>query len=156
VLPLALTEAGAVPPGARVPLSAGERSGGESIGAGTVATVGAAVDSGSRSVSIRVTVTTPRRTLRLGESVFGQIAVETRPNAVVVPAEALVPEEDGYRVFVVDARGTAVARAVEIGGRTATKVEITKGLSGGETVVTKGAFGVEDSATVGRPVPVKP
>jgi hypothetical protein len=45
---------------------------------------------------------------------------------------------------------------VEIGGRTATKVEITKGLSGGETVVTKGAFGVEDSATVGRPVPVKP
>jgi RND family efflux transporter MFP subunit len=156
VLSLGPTEAAEVHPGAGVTLTAGERSGGESVGAGTVATVGAAVDSGSRSVSIRVTVTTPRRTLRLGESVFGQIAVETRPNAVVVPAEALVPEEDGYRVFVVDARGTAVARAVEIGGRTATKVEITKGLSGGETVVTKGAFGVEDSATVGRPVPVKP
>jgi hypothetical protein len=45
---------------------------------------------------------------------------------------------------------------VEIGGRTATKVEITTGLSGGETVVTKGAFGVEDSSTVGRSVPVKP
>ena len=51
-----------------------------------------------------------------------------------------MPEEDGYKVFVVDVRGTAVARDVEIGGRTATKVEITKGLSGGETVVTKGAF----------------
>ena len=156
VLSLGPTEAAEVHPGARVTLSAGERSGGESIGAGAVATVGAAVDSGSRSVSIRVTVTTPRRSLRLGESVFGEIAVETRPNAVVVPAESLVPDEDGYKVFVVDAHGTAVAREVEIGGRTTTKVEITKGLTGGETVVTKGAFGVEDSATVGRPVPVKP
>jgi cobalt-zinc-cadmium efflux system membrane fusion protein len=156
VLSLGPTEAAEVHPGARVTLSAGERGGGESIGTGTVATVGAAVDSGSRSVSIRVTVTTPRRSLRLGESVYGEIAVETRPNAVVVPAESLVPEEDGYEVFVVDAKGTAVAREVEIGGRTATKVEITKGLSGGETVVTKGAFGVEDSATVGRAVPVKP
>jgi RND family efflux transporter MFP subunit len=155
-LSLGPTEAAEVHPGARVTLSAGERSGGESIGAGTVTTVGAAVDSGSRSVSIRVTVTRPRRALRLGESVFGEIAVETRPNAVVVPVEALVPEEDGYKVFVVDARGTAVAQEVEIGGRTATRVEITRGLSGGETVVTKGAFGVEDSATVGRPVPVKP
>ena len=106
--------------------------------------------------SIRVVVTTPRRTLRLGESVFGEIAVETRPNAVVVPAESLVPDEGGYKVFVVDARGTAVARPVEIGGRTATKVEITAGLSGGETVVTKGAFGLEDSSTVGRPVRAKP
>ena len=156
VLSLGPTEAAEVHQGARVTLSAGERSGGESIGAGTVATVSAAVDSGSRSVSVRVTVTTPRRALRLGESVFGEIAVETRPDAVVVPAEALVPEEDGYKVFVVDGRGTAAARQVEIGGRTTTKVEITKGLRGGETVVTKGAFGVEDSATVGRAVPVKP
>ena len=69
------------------------------------------------------------------------------------PSEALVPEEDGYKVFVVDARGTAVAREVKIGGRTATKVEITEGLAGGETVVTKGAFGVEDSATVGAARP---
>ena len=84
---------------------------------------------------------------------FGEIAVETRPNAVVVPAEALVPEEDGYKVFVVDARGTAVARDVKIGGRTATKVEITEGLSGGETIVTKGAFGVEDSARSVVPCP---
>ena len=156
VLSLGPNEAAEVRPGARVTLSAGERSGGESIGAGTVSTVAAAVDSGSRSVSIRVTMTTPRRALRLGESVFGEIAVETRPNAVVIPAEALVPDEDGYKVFVVDPHGTAVARSVKIGGRTATKVEITAGLGGGETVVTKGAFGVEDSATVGRSVPVKP
>jgi len=114
------------------------------------------VDTGSRSVPIRVTVTTPRRALRLGESVYGRIAVGTQPNAVVVPVEALVPGDapGSYRLFVVDKTGTAHARDVKVGGRTETSVEITDGIAGGETVVTQGAFGVEDSAKVALPVPV--
>jgi membrane fusion protein (multidrug efflux system) len=158
VLSLGPTEAAAVRPGASVDLSAGEKMGGEPLGAGRVASVGAAVDTTSRSVQIRVTVTTPRRALRLGESVYGNIAVETQQRAVVIPAEALVPgDETGtYRVFVVDRTGTAHARDVKVGGRTETRVEIVEGLSGGETVVTQGAFAVEDSAKVARPVPVKP
>jgi RND family efflux transporter MFP subunit len=155
-LSLAPTEVGDVRPGARVTLSAGEKTGGESLGMGTVASVSAAVDSASRAVSVRVVPTTPRRSLRLGESVYGVIAIGTRPNTVVVPADAIVPEEDGYRVFVVDKQGTAIARTVTVGGRTETKVEILSGLTGGETVVTKGAFGMEDSAKVARPVPVTP
>ena len=158
VLALGPTEAGSVHPGGRVTLSAGEKAGGESLGVGAVATVGAAVDTGSRSVPVRVTVANPPRALRLGESVFGEIAVETRPDAVVIPVEALVPgEQPGeYKVFVVDNTGTAHARDVKIGGRTETKVEILEGLRGGETVVTQGAYGLEDSAKVARPVPVKP
>lgn len=158
VLSLGPTDATSVVPGRRVDLSAGNKSGGEAIGVGTVASVGAAVDSGSRSVQIRVTVTKPARTLRLGESVLGTIAVETRSNAVVVPTEALVPgdEPGSFRVFVVDATGTAHAREVQVGGRTEAKVEIVEGLQGGETVVTQGAYGVADSAKVARPVPVKP
>jgi RND family efflux transporter MFP subunit len=158
VLSLGPNEAASILPGRRVALSAGEKAGGESVGAGTVASVGAAVDSGSRSVQIRVTVTAPARALRLGESVLGTIAVETRPNAVVVPTEALVPGEapGSFRVFVVDATGTAHARDVQVGGRTEAKVEITEGLKGGEVVVTQGAYGLEDSAKVARPVPVTP
>jgi hypothetical protein len=45
---------------------------------------------------------------------------------------------------------------VKVGGRTETRAEITEGLKGGETVVTQGAYGLEDSAKVARPVPVKP
>ena len=158
VLSLGPTDASAVHPGSRVHLTSGEKSGGDPLGDGNVASVGAAVDTTSRSVAIRVTVTSPRRPLRLGESVYGEIAIETRPRAVVVPVEALVPgdEPGSYKVFVVDAKGTAVARDVKIGGRTATKVEIVEGLGGGEKVVTQGAFGIADSARVERPVPVKP
>ena len=156
VLSLGPTEAGTVRPGAPVTISAGEKVGGEPLGDGTVASIGAAVDSTSRSVAIRVAVRTPRRALRLGESVYGEIAVETRPHAVVIPVEALVPEGTGYKVFVVDKTGTAREREVKIGGRTPTKVEIIEGLAGGETVVTQGAFGVEDSVKVATPVPAKP
>jgi membrane fusion protein, heavy metal efflux system len=158
VLALGPADAGAILPGRRVNLTAGDKSGGESLGTGTVASVGAAVDSGSRSVPIRVAVTTPARALRLGESVLGVIAVETRPNAIVVPAEALVPgdEPGSYRVFVVDKTGLARARDVQVGGRTETTAEIVEGLKGGEVVVTQGAYGLEDSARVARPVPVTP
>jgi RND family efflux transporter MFP subunit len=157
-LSLGPTEAGAVHPGSRVTLSAGEKAGGEALGIATVASVGAALDTASRSVTIRVNVTSPSRALRLGESVYGIIAVETRPNAVVMPVEGLVPGEapGSYKVFVVDKAGTAHVRPVKIGGRTETKVEILDGLQGGETIVTQGAYGLADSARVARPVPVKP
>ena len=158
VLSLAPTDAGAVRVGRRVHLVAGERAGGEALANGVVASIGAAVDTTSRSVAVRVTVSSPSRVLRLGESVYGEIAVETRPTAVVIPVDALLPgdESGSYKVFVVDKTGTAHAQDVKVGGRTATKVEITDGLSGGETVVSHGAFAVQDSAKVTKPVPVKP
>jgi cobalt-zinc-cadmium efflux system membrane fusion protein len=157
-LSLGPTEAGAVHTGSRVTVSAGEKAGGEALGTGTVASVGAALDTASRAVPIRVNLATPTRVLRLGEAVYGVIAVETRPNAVVIPVEALVPgdEPGSYKVFVVDKDGTAHARPVKVGDRTETKVEILEGLKGGETIVTQGAYGLSDSAKVARPVPVKP
>jgi len=158
VLSLGATEASAVLPGARADLSAGQTTGGEPLGTGVVASVGVAVDTGSRAVPVRVTVTSPKRALRLGESVYGVIATGTRPDAVVVPVEALVPGDapGSYRVFVVDRNGIAHARDVQVGGRTESEVEITSGLVGGETVVTQGAFGMQDSARVKLPAAGKP
>ena len=158
VLALGPTEAGVVHPGARVALSAGEKAGGEVIGTGTVASVGAAVDTASRSVQVRVSVTLPKRLLRMGESVYGEIATEVMPGAIVVPPEALVPGEEpgSYKVFVVDAKGIALARDVKVGGRTETRVEIIDGLKAGELVVTQGAFGMQDSAKVAPLAPAKP
>ncbi|MDB4885036.1 MAG: efflux transporter, family, subunit [Gemmatimonadetes bacterium] len=158
VLSLGPSEAGAVHQGARVTLSAGEKTGGESIGTGLVASVGASLDTASRSVAIRVTTTSTRRPLRMGESVFGEIATQVIPNAVVVPVEALVPGDEvgTYRLFVVDRTGTAMGRDVKVGGRTETKAEIVEGLKAGEMVVTQGAFAVQDSAKVARPTPAAP
>jgi hypothetical protein len=93
-------------------------------------------------------VPTTRRPLRISETVFGQIAVAVHPNAIAVPLEALVPEGEEFKVFVVDSAGTAHERQVSVGARTDKVAEITRGLAAGERVVTYGAYGVSDSAKV--------
>ena len=142
------TDAARMRPGAKVTLSAGQSASGEPLGIGEVVDVGGMVDSSTRTVSVRVRAATTRRPVRIGETVFGQVAVAMNPRAVVVPSEALVPEGDGFKVFVVDAAGVAHARNVTVGGRSDTQAEIRKGLAAGERVVTYGAYGVEDSARV--------
>ena len=67
---------------------------------------------------------------------------------MTIPAEALVPEGDAFKVFVVDASSIAHARPVTVGARTGGLAEIKSGLQAGEKVVTYGAYGVEDSAKV--------
>jgi cobalt-zinc-cadmium efflux system membrane fusion protein len=152
VLSVTPADAARVRPGAAVSLGAGQGAAGEPLGAGAVADVAGAVDSTSRSVAVRVRPTGVRRPLRIGETVSGQIAVAVVPNAVTVPLEALVPDGEAFRVFVVDASGTAHARTVSVGARTDAAAEIRSGLAPGERVVTYGAYGVEDSAKV---VPVQ-
>ncbi len=137
-----------IKPGARVAISAGERSAGEPLGEGRVADVAGIVDTATRSVAVRVRAAATRRALRIGETVFGRIDVGTRPAAVTVPLEALVPEGEGFKVFVVDSAGIAHARLVVVGGKSDRVAEITEGLAAGERVVTYGAFGVQDSAKI--------
>lgn len=142
------TDAGRVHAGAKVTLSGGATATGEPLGIGTVAAVGATVDSVSRSVAIRVQTPATRRSLKIGETVFGSIAVGTRPNAIVIPNEALVPEGESFKVFVVDGDGVAHDREVTVGGKDEKRTEITEGLQVGERIVTAGAYGVSDSAKV--------
>lgn len=148
------TEAGRVRPGAKVTLSAGQSATGEPLGIGSVVDVSGTVDSASRSVDVRVQAPTTRRPLRIGETIFGAIAVQTNPAAIVVPLEALVPNGESFRVFVVDPTGTAHAREVTVGGKTDAVAEITSGLRAGERVVTYGAYGVDDSAKIAPMTPV--
>jgi len=149
------TEAAEIRPGAKVQLSAGQNASGEPLGTGTVSNVSRTVDSVTRSVAVRVQAPTTRRPLRIGETVNGAIAVATRASAIVIPPDALVPEGEDFKVFVVDANGVAHEREVKVGGRSEAGVEITEGLKAGERVVTYGAYGMQDSAKVAPLTPEK-
>jgi RND family efflux transporter MFP subunit len=133
--------------------AAGAGAGAEALGSGVVTAVGAAVDSATRAVPVRARIAHPTRTLRIGESVFGRMVTAVHPRAVVVPVAALVPEGEGYLVYVVDSTGTAHARPVTIGGRTEAVVEVASGLAAGETVVTHGAYGTSDGAKIRKGAP---
>lgn len=136
---------------ARVTLSAGQGANAESLGTSTVSEVGGAVDPETRAVAIRARGGAVKRTLRIGESVAAEITVAEHPRALSVPVEALVPEGEGFKVFVVDAQGVAHEREVKVGGTTAGMVRVIDGLKAGEQVVSYGAFGVSDSAKVVPP-----
>jgi RND family efflux transporter MFP subunit len=144
-------EAARIHRGDAVTLTAGEGGGGgggEPLGQGEVTGVAAAVDSVTRAVAVRASVSRPARTLRIGESVFGRIVTAVHLQAVTVPVEALVPAGDGFQVFVVDSAGIAHARPITVGARSESLAEIVTGLAAGETVVTAGAYGVEDGAKI--------
>ncbi len=142
------SDAARIAPGASVTLSAGESAKGEPLGIGHITDVGGTVDSATRSVSVRALAPPTARSLRIGETIFGQIATAVHPRAIVIPVTALVPDGDGFKVFVVTAGNIARARPVTVGRRTEASAEILSGLAAGERVVTEGAYGLEDSVKV--------
>jgi Cu(I)/Ag(I) efflux system membrane fusion protein len=74
------------------------------------------------------------------------------PDAVVVPSDAVGDSGLVKRVFVQSGEGLFEPRRVETGWRSGDRVEIVKGLSAGEIVVTSGTFFL-DSETRMRPPP---
>jgi cobalt-zinc-cadmium efflux system membrane fusion protein len=148
ILGMSPEEAGRVHIGNAVDLRAGQSKSGEELGSGRVIDVGAIVDSATRNVFVRASIAAPRRPLRIGETVYGDISVATRKSVISIPAESLVPEGDQFHVFVVDQKNVAHARAVVVGVREPDRVEIIKGLNAGERVVTYGAYGLDEGVTV--------
>ena len=146
------SDAARIAPGAAVTLSAGESAKGESLGIGRISDVGGSVDTVTRSVQVRAQPPAGARPLRIGETIFGQIATAVHPRAIVIPVSALVPEGDEFKVFVVAPGNIARERKVTLGRRNETSAEVTSGLAAGEVVVTEGAYGLEDSVKV---VPAK-
>lgn len=153
LLMLGEADAGAVRPGAPVTFAS---SAADAPGSGTVTTVAPTLDSVSRGVAVRVRVARPAHALRIGESVTAQIALESGAPVLAVPVAALVPDADGFKVFVRDSAGIAHARPVQIGARTATLAAVTSGLNPGDEVVTEGAYGLEDGSKTNRLPPPSP
>lgn len=143
-------EAARIQAGDSLSLKSGESAGAEELGTADVTSVGVAVDSASRAVAVRARVvrSSTTRALRIGESVSGHIVTGVHTDAITIPIEALVPEGEGFRVYVVDLAGMAHARPVTVGTRSETRAEILQGLAPGERVVTTGAYGMTDSAKI--------
>ena len=158
VLALSPAQAAGLRPGARVDLLSGAVGDTASLGEATVVAIGGAIDAETRAVPVRAALRRTSRTVRIGESIDARIVIGTRSRALVVPLESLVPDGELFKVFVVDSVAVVHARAVVVGGRSATLAEVRRGLEAGERVVTVGAYGVDDGMRVGpaTPKPVRP
>lgn len=115
---------------------------------GKIVDISAVVDSASRGVVVRVAIEKQQRTVRIGETLFGQVTTGAHSDAIVISDNALVPTGESFQVFVVDSDHKAHARPVTVAGRNGHRVWISDGLKVGEQIVTAGAYGIDDGNTV--------
>lgn len=105
---------------------------------GTVDFVDPRVQLPGRTITVKAIVENPDRALKSGMFIEVRLATRVRPDAVVVPEEAILPLGGTNYVWVVTPEATADRVEVELGVRRPGTVEVRSGLSGGDRVVTGG------------------
>jgi membrane fusion protein (multidrug efflux system) len=113
---------------------------------GTVSSIDTRVDPATRSVTVRALLPNPKGLLKPGMFLTVRLS-RGAVDAVMVPEEALVPEQGNMFVFVVK-DGVAEKRQVRIGQRRVGDVQVVEGLAEGELVVTEGTQKLRDGAAV--------
>jgi RND family efflux transporter MFP subunit len=114
---------------------------------GKVLTRPAAVDPAGVAADVRLSFTGATR-LAAGTPVRVEIVAEQHPNALAVPAEAVLHEDQDTFVMLAGADNKAHKRKVEIGLSTPREAEITSGLKAGDVVVVQGQQGLPDGAAI--------
>ncbi len=107
---------------------------------GRLVLIGDVVDAGTRTIEGRVEVPNPSGKLKPGMYVDASVAAAEGRSALVIPESALQDDDGQAVVFVKTGERTFTRREVEAGERLAGYVEIVKGLTEGETIVTSGSF----------------
>ena len=96
------------------------------------------VDTTTGTIQLMATFPNPNHHLWPGQ--FGNVSLSLgeRPNALVIPSEAVQAGQQGDYVFVVKADKTVDVRPLKVGLTVKDQTEVLQGLSAGETIVADG------------------
>lgn len=100
----------------------------------------------TRTVKVRLVFDNPDRMLR--PEMFADLLIRTSmdPNALVIPAEAVIRSGLTNQVFVVSAPGRFEPRVVKLGVESEGRVSVLEGLAEGEEVVTSAQFLIDSES----------
>ncbi|HTU36303.1 MAG TPA: efflux RND transporter periplasmic adaptor subunit [Candidatus Acidoferrum sp.] len=122
---------------------------GQSDAPAKVSVVSPALDPNSTTIQVWVDAVNSGDRLKPGSTVTVQIVAKTVKNALVVPTDAILTAQDGTTsVMVVGKDQAAHQTTVKTGIREGADVQILSGLSGGEQLVTQGAYGLPDGTKI--------
>ena len=114
-----------------------------------VSLISPALDPGSTTVEVWLRVDNAADKYKAGTPVRTSIEGRKVARALKLPLSAVLTALDGSKsVMVVNADGKAHKVAVQLGITDGVDVQISQGLNGSETVITTGAYGLEDGAKV--------
>jgi cobalt-zinc-cadmium efflux system membrane fusion protein len=108
---------------------------------GRVTYVGALVNPDTRATDVRVLTANPREGLK--RDMFVRVSIRSRRprSGLLVPASAVLRDAQNLPfVFVAAPRNAFVRRPVQLGGHVESRLEVTGGLSPGDTVITQGGL----------------
>ena len=114
---------------------------------GTVDFVDPVVQLPGRTITIKALVPNPKRELQAGMFVDVRLATAQRPEAIVVPEEAVLALQ-GVTVVWVIKDGKATRRPVTLGVRSPGFVEVLDGVDAGDQVVVGGIEKMSEGAAV--------
>jgi membrane fusion protein (multidrug efflux system) len=118
---------------------------------GTVNFIDVSVDRATDTVLVRGTIPNPNGVLIDNQLVNVSVEAEHPEEKVLVPQAALIADQEGVYVFVVE-DGKAAVRRVKPGGESGPNVVVDEGLKGGEQVIVEGL----QSIRPGQPVQASP
>ncbi len=112
-----------------------------------------------RTITVKALTPNPKRELAPGMFIEARLATAVRPNAVIIPEDALIALQGSTFVWVA-ADGKATRRQVDIGVRTPGFVEARTGVEAAEQVVVGGQERLGEGAPVSPKIvdrtPVRP
>jgi membrane fusion protein, multidrug efflux system len=126
------------------------------IFAGDVYAIDPQVDVSGRAVALRATIPNPDFLLKPGFFARVSLLVEEKPEALLIPEAAIVPQGNDKFVYRITPENTATLTPVTLGVRKDGQVEVVTGLSAGDLVVTSGQIKLREGASVApkEPAPV--
>jgi membrane fusion protein, multidrug efflux system len=104
---------------------------------GTVNFIDVSVDRATDTVLVRGTIPNPNGVLIDNQLVNVNVEAEKPEEKVLVPQAALIADQQGVYVFVVE-DGKAAVRRIKPGGESGPNVVVDEGLKGGEQVIVEG------------------
>jgi RND family efflux transporter MFP subunit len=118
---------------------------------GRVARVAPVLDPATRTAQIEVEIQNSQFRLKPGMYARVDFTVERRPNALIIPANALVDVQGKRGVFRPAEGDIAKFQPIEVGLMDETQIEIASGLSEGDRIVTTGAAALKDGDKIVLP-----
>lgn len=113
----------------------------------TVYAIEPAIEATTRTLQLRARAANPNGELLPGSFANIEFPLASIPDALLVPTQAIVPIQNGKKVFVAK-NGKAQEVEVEATTRTEKEILITSGLQPGDTVLTTGIMTLKQDAPV--------
>ena len=132
----------------KLPVHAQSQDAGTNGETGVLTFIDNTVDPSTGTIKLKGTFENQDNTLWPGEFVRVTLQLTTRPNAVVVPNQAVQTGQDGQFVYVVKQDHTVEMRPVVTSTRVDQDLVVDSGLTPGETIVTEGQLRLAPNSRV--------